>query len=167
MNITQTTVTTLLPLLLGGIVSYFKPFLEDQKEFTNRCNRILTLSTEKIAKALNRLVDAEVRSRDFDDVVRGDGYKTPDLYDDVATMIAKHSKLSYRMCVRVQVFRLCYLLLLAGVVIGVLGLVGSLLLSAYQGVVAGVCLATATIQVGGVIVLYILTRRSEDDEEII
>ena len=120
MNLTQTTVTALLPLVLGGVMSYFRPFLEDQQQFRNRCARILTLSTERIAKAINRLIDSEIRSRDFDNMTRGDGFQTPDLYDEVASMIARHSKLSFRMCVRVELFRFCYMVLLAGVVVGFL-----------------------------------------------
>ncbi len=167
MSISPTTVTSLLPLVLGGVFSYFKPFLEDQREFKNRCARMHARSTESIAIALTRLLQEALQTRGFDDVARGDGDRTPDLYGDVATMIARHSKLAFRISVRLLVFHGCYGLLLLGLIVGLLGFIASLVFDAYEAIIVVGCIGTAVFQIIAVTVLYALTRRSENDEDIL
>ncbi|MBX3728536.1 MAG: hypothetical protein KF858_05060 [Candidatus Sumerlaeia bacterium] len=169
MSITATTLTSLLPLAIGGVVSYFKPFLEDQKEFKNRGRRMITQSTEAVAEALCAVVEERVRVRveGHQNLARGDGRSEPDLYGRVAELISRHGKLSFRVNLRNLIFRACYGALLVGVLVGFVCLVLSLVTKNYEVAILSVSLSTAGAEIVCVLVLYSLTRRSEDDEEIL
>lgn len=167
MIFSASTISAIVTFVLGGWFSYFRPWLEDQREFKNRGTRILARSAEDIAVSLTDLLRVDARNKGFDNMARGDGVKSPDLYDRFSQAVTRHSKLNFRVSARMIVFRGCYGGLLFGVMIGLIAFIASITTAGYEVAILAVTIPTACLQVGAVVVLYTLTRRSEDDEEIL
>ena len=119
MTITPATLAAFIPMILGGIFSFFKPFLESEKEFRNRCTLMLAHRSEEIANALSRLIYLTVKTKYLDDTPRGDGFRTEDPYAEVANLISKNSKLNFRVSARLLYFRFFNFLILIGLVGGI------------------------------------------------
>jgi len=167
MNSTTTeTVIALLPLMLGGIFSILKPFLTTQKDFNKDCSSLSLRSTEKIAKSLANLLNEFIRNDGFDNMQRGDGKNTPDLFDDVASIIARHTKINFRISCRLICFRSYYFILLIGFVVGICSLILFNMTESYNKEIIYVCVFTSVAQILSVFFLYTLTRKNENDEEI-
>jgi hypothetical protein len=166
MNPTQATLVSILPLLVGGIFTAFKGLLEDKERFEQRCTRLLTMSADRIARSLVLAIKSEIR-RGPDEIAIEDGNLPSPLHSDVASLIAKHARLSYRISVRRDVLNFCRGANFLGIGIGIAGLLATHLFPGHESLIAWVCIATVCIEVAAVRTQYALTRRSEDDEDIL
>ncbi len=167
MDLSSSTLTALIPFALGGVFQVLKVYLEGHKDFKNRERKILTDSTERIAESLVRLLREALRTENFDNMPRGDGLLTQDLYGDVASMIDKHSKRTFHILCRQRIYNSCYGVLFYGMLIGIVGFLISLTFSRSEHIVFWVCIGTACLQALAAVILRCLTQRSEHDEEIL
>jgi hypothetical protein len=166
MNITQTTLVSILPLAIGGIFHSFRGLLEKKENFENRCNRLLAISKDKIAVALTRLLKVEMR-RGFDDIAIEDGEIPSPLYNDISSLISKHTKLSYRLSLRRDIINLCRGSYFFGIFAGILGILVVHFLPGHEIFVTWACLIIVAFEVLAVRTQFQIERRSEDDEEIL
>ncbi len=166
MTIPDPSIPTLIPFILG-IVSMFKPFFEDQREFRKRCARLRTGSAERLAGKLNALVQEALRSSGFDNMTRGDGSRTSDLVGEVAEAFTAHANLTVRLSARLSKYRICFGILPAALVAAMLIAVASLTMPDYGLIITGFCAATIMTQIAAIFTLISLTRKTEDDEDIL
>lgn len=165
MNPTTAAILSILPLLVGGVFTAFKGLLEDKEKFSKRSIRLLAISTHRIAESLTRAMKSEIRRDRFDEITIEDPPSS--LLDDVASLIAKHTKLSYRLSRRRDILNICRGVLFLGIGAGIVGLVATQLFSGYEVSIAWGCIITVIVEVAAILIQYAITRRSEDDEEIL
>lgn len=166
MNPTYATLVSILPLTVGGIFLSFRGLLERKENFENRCNRLQAISKEKIAVALNKLMQAEIR-RGFAEYAIDEGDLPSPLYNDVSSMISKHTKLSYRLSVRRDILNLCRSTYFLGIFAGILGIVAVHLFPRHELFIAWACLIIVAIEIMAVRLQFVIERKNEDDEEIL
>lgn len=166
MNPTYATIVSILPLTVGGIFLSFRGLLERKENFENRCNRLQAISKEKIAVALTRLIKAEIRLGSAEFAIEDEVLPSP-LYNDVSSLISKHTKLSYRLSVRRDILNLCRSAYFFGIFAGIFGTLAVHLFPGHEVLIAWACLIIVAFEVIAVRTQFVIERRSEDDEEIL
>lgn len=166
-DFTAATFVALIPFALGGVFSIFKPFIEGQDKFKNRCKKSLANTSEQIAVAIQTLIKEAQRSKDFAEGPRGDGVSTRDFYGEIASAIDKHSKLSIRTQSRMKSFCFCETIMFYGIIVAIICAIISLFITNIVSWLIVICIFVIVIQVAAIIVIRNLIKWSEGVAEIL
>ncbi len=158
-------VASVVPIVLGSLATYFKPFIESQGDFRSRIKLCRKDLLEQLAAKHTALLQ-HVRQITPDDLLRGDGRQVPDLVGDLTAETFRLFTIFHRLeTVRLAV-RSAYTVLLATVCLAIVGALLSWLWVDARSwlLIFGVALIVA--QVGFVALLYWSSSRLETYEDV-
>jgi len=158
-------VASVVPIVLGSLATYFKPFIESQADFRSRIRLSRKDLLERLAAKHAALLN-HVRQITPDDLLRGDGREEPDLVGDLTGETFRLFTIFHRLETLRLVVRSAYTVLLATVCLAIIGaLVSWLWVDARSwSLIFGIGLIVA--QVGFVGLLYWSSSRLETYEDV-
>lgn len=113
-------VASVVPIVLGSLATYFKPFVESQKDFRKRIRLRRDALLEQLAGRHAALLQ-HVRRITPDDLLRGDGREEPDLVGDLTGETFRLFTIFHRLEALRLAVRVAYTGLLVTVTLGILG----------------------------------------------
>ncbi|MGD8451461.1 MAG: hypothetical protein PVJ57_06550 [Phycisphaerae bacterium] len=158
-------VASIVPIIVGALATYFKPFIESQASFRSRVKLRRQALLEQLAVKHAALLQ-HVRQLPDGDLVRGDGREEPDLVGNLTDETFRLFAIFHRLETLRLVVRSAYTALLGTIILGAGGALASWLWIDARpwALPAGIILLSA--QTGLVVLLYWASCRLETYEEI-
>lgn len=155
-----------MPIALGGILTYFKPWLTSEDDIRVRANLKKDVLLEEVNKRLQHLL-SEMQRTNFDlKDLRGAPPTQPDLIADYTSQFDRSQAILqkiFRIHVRMKA---CWALLLVTVAIPLLGLLVAFMWLLARPYVSVVCVLAVAIQIVLVFVIRRLVGRFEECERM-
>ena len=155
----------LIPLLLGGLASAMRLFVEPIKEFRSRSSLIEKRLLEAIAVKLSALLNHS-RRIDDDSLLRGDGRIEPDLVGDYTDSVFRLFRMAHRLELLRLTIRWCFNGLLGMALLGVLGVLISIIWPISRAYVVYTVACIVVLQCALIVVNYQSARQLEQYEDI-
>jgi hypothetical protein len=158
-------IAAVIPIVLGGVATYFRMFLPSKDDFRNRTKLKCVALREKLAAKLTLLLK-HARSLEPDDALRGDGREEPDLIaeytDETFRVFAIHS----RLAVLRNLIKYAYLVLYATIVVGLVGALLGWLLPATRSWVLCAGVAMIVVQILTVLGALLASWKLDEYEDV-
>lgn len=160
-------VLTLLPVVLGGISSYFNLFVESPKEFRAR----VSLTRQKLLEGVNERLSALLRgvvdvSTGTNDVLRGDGMQAPDLVGDFTEEQFRSFSLLHRLLNTERFLQWGHKILLLTTMAGIIVFVVAMLAASWRWLLVYLTVALVVVQIATIASVYGYSRRLDDLEDL-
>ncbi|MCD4823060.1 MAG: hypothetical protein K8S55_00495 [Phycisphaerae bacterium] len=160
-------IAAVIPILLGGVTTYFKIFLISKQDFRNRAKLKQNSLREKMAIKLAMLLKHAHDTRNLDDPLRGDGYENADLVGDYTEENLRVFTVYHRLAFLESIIRYAYFLLYLTIVFGLVGVFLAWLLPITRGWVLGVSIGLVIIQVATVFTVQLASWKLDDYEDVV
>lgn len=157
-------IASLIPILLGGVTTYYKIFLEPKKEFLSRISLKRNALIEKFAMRHVSLLN-HTRKIENDSLLRGDGHSEPDLVGEYTEELFRLFSIFYRMESLRTIVKFAYGILLITVVLGIIGFVLSIL-DILRLVVLWYSISAVIVQVFTILGVYLASNNLEQYEDV-
>ena len=157
--------SVLIPLLLGGVATAMRLFVEPLKEFRHRADLIEKRLLESIAVKLAALLN-HARRIDDDSLLRGDAKIEPDLVGEYTDAFFRLFRWTHRLQLLRLKVRWCFHALLGIAFLGVVGVLVGLLWPPSRQYIAYSAGALVLLQSVLILVNYSLASQLEQYEEI-
>ncbi len=164
LEFTPAFLTAWIPVILGGIFSYFKPYIGDRDKFKERCQKSLDTTSEKIAVEISELIR---QTSKFDNLPRGDGIQTPDYCGNVASAINRHSKISIRADRWINTFGYCESTLVFCTIFALICMFISLIMPSWTNPLVIIVVVITFVEISAILATRSILKRSEQDAEIL
>ncbi len=158
-------ITSLIPIVLGGVATHFKLFLPAKEEFRRRTQLKKADLKEKVAIRLSTLVQ-HIRELAPDDCLRGDGREQPDLVADYTEEHFRAFTIVSRLSVLDAVLKYAYLILYGCIVVGLVGLFLAWLCPVARPEVLWVAIIIVGIQIVVILVALLASHKLDEYEDI-
>lgn len=155
----------IVPVLLGGVATYFKLFIPSKEDFRHRTKLKRSVLCEKMATRLAGLLQ-HVRSLTPDDYLRGDGREQADLVGEYTEENFRVFRVYRRLDVLDGIIRYAHLSLYVTIVVGLAGALLAWLSSACREVVVITALIAIGIQILTVLLVQMACWKLDDYEDI-
>jgi hypothetical protein len=159
-------IAAVVPIVLGGITTYFKIFLVSKQDFRYRTQLKRSGMRETMATRLAALFQ-HVRSLGPDDPLRGDGRENADLVGDYTDENFRVFTVYHRLAFLENIIRYAYLLLYITIVLGLMGAFLAWLLPTTHRWVLSASIGAVVIQVATVLVVQLASWKLDDYEDIV
>lgn len=161
-------VTALIPIVIGGVTTYFKIFLTSQEEFHRRIVFKRNDLREHLAIRLASLLQ-HVRSLSLtspaDAPLRGNGVEQPDLVDEYVRQDLQMITLYYRMCRLERIVRHSYLCLYSTMALGLAGVFCAWLVPQSSRYVVIASIGLVSVQVLTIFIVFVAGWKLDDFED--
>jgi hypothetical protein len=153
-----------VPIVLGGVLTYFKLWLPSEDDIRERSNLKRQILLEEVNKRLQQLL-TRLQSGDFDlKDLRGAPPGQPDLISDYTAEFEQATTIIKNLYKIHACIKTCYSLLLVTVAVGLGGLLVALLATTARPYVSIVCYLAITTQLVVVFLVRRWTGRFEECE---
>ncbi len=159
-------VTSLIPILVGGLATHCKLFINSPDDFRNRIRLKRAEFFEQVTSAHCALLTRVMRIQGTDEILRGDERKEPDLVLEYTHKIFRFFRLAGRLEVLNWLVRAGYLVLYLTICTGLIGAVSALLLPQFRFLVVCLALGALLLQILTVLSILLLGWRLELYEDI-
>lgn len=159
-------VAAVIPIILGGVTTWLKIFIDPQKDFRSRIDLKKKDLLERVALQHLALLN-HCLSIDDDTLLRGDGYNEPDLVGDYAGRVFKLFTIFHRLELLKLVVKVAYWLLFMLIGFGVVALLVNLVFDETRAIVFWYSVGAVLLELGVIGAVFAASQRLDQYEDII
>lgn len=159
--------TAIVPIVLGGVLAYFKPWLPAEDDIRERSNLKRQVLLEEVNKRLQHLL-SQLQDADFDlKDLRGAPPGQPDLIADFTAEFIQTIEVGEKLRKIYVCVKACYTLFLITVVAGLVGLLVAFVVEGARQYVSIACYIIIAFQLVLILVIRRWMGRFEECERIV
>jgi len=162
---TSAIIASVIPVVLGGVTTYFRIFITPKEDFRNRTKLKRCGLRERVAARLTALLQ-HVRALEQDDLLRGDGRESVDFVGEYTEETFRTFTIYHRLSVLDSIVRYSYYVLYGTIVLGLAGCICGLFVPVTRYWVVGVAIGAIIVQVMTILLVLMASCKLEDYEDV-